>query len=770
MKNIFLLLMFLSASLLSAETAHKTLEQEFLKAINELDITKVKHAVDKGLDINALKTNKYPVLMQILNDIPQFESEDKLIENQPKRQQIINYLIDQGADVNATVDDARILNYPPLFFAVANDMHKVVASLLKHKADTSKKKSHPASALFSVQSIKMLGFLLDSKLYNLNERSEKGKTLLHQVLKTSTNIELIKYLTNKISLELKDDDGYTALLTLVFYDDEMDTRKKVFIHLLKKGADVKALSKNKQSVLFLAIHSKFPFEIIDRLINAGVDINACDIYGICLSHTAAVHPDIRVIKRLHKAGVDLNSISKNNLTPLLLGFRNDNPEVMKYMIKQKIDLNVKNGYGETALNLAIKYKKYDIQIALEKAGALASSAKEIDNVKKQRAQKAQKKKADKLLVIDSLKDAIRLKNLAEVKRYFAKEKKPNLYKLASYSCKKGNLETFRFLVEKGLDLKMKDKDGFTLLHDAVFYNNMGITKYLIKNKADINATSPSQRSVFMMTSNASKEMYEYLVSLNIKISSEDKKTLLENAINYKKISLAKYLMTKGYKFDKAYFNKHQTIAEFAQDGEIEAIAFLLDQGMDIDKRFKLDSEETTLANYAYHAIPKKIALVKYLLERGTNVHARARNISFINDEGMYVTLSGANSILYEGLILFENIALLEIILKNGFDVNHKPKEAKRRDAPLILALSKEKPNSAKFLLENGADVNAVSAVMGYSSLYFATKYGYLDLVKLLIKKGANPFELSRNKETLLDIAKKNKHESLVEYLSSLKIE
>ncbi len=56
---------------------------------------------------------------------------------------------------------------------------------------------------------------------------------------------------------------------------------------------------------------------------------------------------------------------------------------------------------------------------------------------------------------------------------------------------------------------------------------------------------------------------------------------------------------------------------------------------------------------------------------------------------------------------------------------------------------------------------------GKSALQYAAKYGHLDMLKTLIKKGAIT-KATPNGRTALDYAKKYKQQEVIDYLSSLK--
>lgn len=71
---------------------------------------------------------------------------------------------------------------------------------------------------------------------------------------------------------------------------------------------------------------------------------------------------------------------------------------------------------------------------------------------------------------------------------------------------------------------------------------------------------------------------------------------------------------------------------------------------------------------------------------------------------------------------------------------------------LYYSIVNENYNIAKYLLDNGADVNS-SDINGIDSLMVASKIGNYNLVKLLIDRGANVSALGPNNVNAIKIAK-----------------
>ena len=112
------------------------------------------------------------------------------------------------------------------------------------------------------------------------------------------------------------------------------------------------------------------------------------------------------------------------------------------------------------------------------------------------------------------------------------------------------------------------------------------------------------------------------------------------------------------------------------------------------------------------------------------------------------------------------IEVIEYLLSQGADVNAKSGLLGAGTA-LNYAAAANRPQAIELLLASGANVNAVSPARKESALMYAAARGYLDVVKLLLEKGADSSLKNNDDETALDLARKQNQQAVVQLLESL---
>ena len=134
--------------------------------------------------------------------------------------------------------------------------------------------------------------------------------------------------------------------------------------LLENNVDVGALGSNSETALHHAVlrdakQRDETYEIICRLAEAGVNINAVDIYSRTALHSPLVHirtePEERVVRCLIETGVDIEAEDRNQETALNLAVRRGYLTTVRLLLLQGANTEVHGRMGETPLSCAGRY-------------------------------------------------------------------------------------------------------------------------------------------------------------------------------------------------------------------------------------------------------------------------------------------------------------------------------------------------------------------------------------------------------------------------------
>jgi hypothetical protein len=129
-----------------------------------------------------------------------------------------------------------------------------------------------------------------------------------------------------------------------------------------------------------------------------------------------------------------------------------------------------------------------------------------------------------------------------------------------------------------------------------------------------------------------------------------------------------------------------------------------------------------------------VAAMKRMLDAGLNPNAR--------------DASGYTALIYASRA--GNVPMVRLLASRGADPNLSD-AAVNSWTPLLHAIHKAQPRATAALLDAGANPNAADSD-GTTPLMMAAGYGYTDIVKILLARGANP-RMASNGITALDLAR-----------------
>jgi ankyrin repeat protein len=176
--------------------------------------------------------------------------------------------------------------------------------------------------------------------------------------------------------------------------------------------------------------------------------------------------------------------------------------------------------------------------------------------------------------------------------------------------------------------------------------------------------------------------------------------------------------------------------ECARAGTADGVKALIAKGADVNATESTHGQTALM----WAASQKHSSVVEVLLELGADVRARSRvytqyvkNADRTANREPVTTVQRGGSTPLHFAIRSGDITSVSLLLKAGADVNEPlPDEM----SPLILAAQSGHGDVAALLLEKGADPN--SQAVGYTALHAAVLRSDLQLVNVLLVRGANP--------------------------------
>ncbi|MFM2200354.1 MAG: hypothetical protein RL769_409 [Pseudomonadota bacterium] len=348
-----------------------------------------------GIDINSLNYYQETALM---------------IASQYGHLEVVKELIKGGANVNLATNAGQSV----LMLALINGKLEIAKKLIEAVENVNHEDVYGITALMiaSRSGYSEVVKELIKKNAEINTKDKSGYTALI-VASQYGHFEVVKELIKKLiekglGVDSKNEKGYTALIVA-----SQHGHLEVVKELIKNGAKVDLKNNNGQTALMHASQNR-SFEVVNELLKNGADLTGITedfmnsiqsqvikdnikkyqdfyskkdneeiLYQIqvslseYLSDSKALtdfstinFPDDR--GQVQSIELNFNAISniynfQNHL--LMIALQNDNLNVVKKLIENGVDINLKDGYGNTALILASQRGHLEVVKELIKNGA-----------------------------------------------------------------------------------------------------------------------------------------------------------------------------------------------------------------------------------------------------------------------------------------------------------------------------------------------------------------------------------------------------------------
>ncbi|XP_077977718.1 uncharacterized protein LOC144433285 [Glandiceps talaboti] len=461
-------------------------------------------------------------------------------------------------------------------------------------------------------------------------------------------------------------------------------------------------------------------------------------------HVAAKNGDIPTLNGmlLYKNVAEvINSLDDDRLSPLHYAIRHDHLDVVKQLVKSGADLNLKTELDVTPLHIAARYNggKQKTSSSAQSENAGTSEAKH-SSMKQTTISFLMGKRA---CVIDA-KDVY-----GSTPLHYAAMRRNGEFAVDEL-IRAGKRR------KKSDFIEAKDNQGMTPLHVACMHQNVYIVQKLKEQGAKLDAEDDEKRTPFHLACFAgSFDICKNLLNhdqqsgkqknkpdINKMLIKKDQSgsTAVHHAVRSGSTDcLNLCLDPKNYKHEEPK-SKSIVAESLRMANEVEIFRILL------KKLEKSDINDQCAIHMA--ATNNKMKIIELLIEKGANLELQDSN----NQTALLIASSRGHYKIVECLL--KNGADLKKTDINGKSVFFLAAESDSENAPKTVQALIEKCRESK----SQQDANLM--IMGgdnYANtpLHIASEKGHLDIVKILIKQGADYEDKNFEENTPIHLAAKN---------------
>ena len=256
------------------------------------------------------------------------------------------------------------------------------------------------------------------------------------------------------------------------------------------------------------------------------------------------------------------------------------------------------------------------------------------------------------------------------------------------AAEKRDLEIARFLISRGANVNLTDEGGITALYRAVDREDMQLSRLLLENGADANLRdAPLIRAAFKDNVELMALLLDHGAKTELKRHGKD--NCLEMAALHGNIDSVRFLMGKGMSFRYAHdWITDAMMLRAVDSGGFTLVEVFLGRGNDYDKNIEIK---------LWHKTQKE------LMDRALKDAA----------------VCGIGEALKPLIVL-------------GADPNDPV-----ADQPLLALINHGDTAAVEYLLDAGADINALHSYHCETPVVRAIRNQNLEIVKLLIERGAD---------------------------------
>ena len=281
-----------------------------------------------------------------------------------------------------------------------------------------------------------------------------------------------------------------------------------------------------------------------------------------------------------------------------------------------------------------------------------------------------------------------------------------------YAVFMNDLERVKLLIEKGADVNVRDNSDITPLIVAADNNNFELVKFFVENGAEVNVQDEDGfTAVFYAALHGNLEMVQCLIEkgADITINSRNRLdyTVLHCAAHSGNLKLVQWLVNQGVSVSESNGVLHRAV----KSGNLELVQWLVAQGADVNSYFLNDSV------LAYAVDSCNMDIMRYLVEQ----------------EGVDVNESVNRKIYYPALecaVKRNNFDSVKFLVEHGANIN-PPYILGKFPAPGWYFLCNADPEIVEYLRERDTVLKGLS-ILG-SLIFLAALMAFIYFVYRMLR-------------------------------------
>lgn len=309
-----------------------------------------------------------------------------------------------------------------------------------------------------------------------------------------------------------------------------------------------------------------------------------------------------------------------------------------------------------------------------------------------------------------------------------------VYDAEIYAKKYGDKIIKELVLNYGKDINQTGDEDIGGLYQAIKHNNIKAVKFFIENNANVEiATFDGTTPLVLAIEENKPKIVELLIKegkANIYgvYAKETEKYPIYCAVKNKNLNMIKILLNNNFDLKRESY-----ILSYAMENSDEnIIKYLVENGADM-----YSYEITALYQAVLNLNPK---LVEYFLDKGASIE-KAGGTDVYGNIMMAAAGSKFNNSNDKSPV---DLTLLEKSAENSAKImqmiidkvdKQLINDSLEGKTPLIIAVGNSYIDTAKILIENGANINEVD-FEGWSALSYAVNNGDIEIAKLLLENKA----------------------------------